>query len=89
MGLISAGILSANQQGVQGAVMQMLAHGVNVVGLFFIAEIILQQTGTRQIAELGGIRNLNGNFAFLFLVIMLGLVALPLTNGFVGEFPAY
>lgn len=86
VGLISAGILSANQQGIQGAVMQMLAHGVNVVGLFFIAEIILQQTGTRQIAELGGIRNLNGNFAFLFLIIMLGSVALPLTNGFVGEF---
>jgi NADH-quinone oxidoreductase subunit M len=86
VGLISAGILSANQQGIQGAIVQMLAHGVNVVGLFFIAEIILQQTGTRQIESLGGIRNQNANFAILFLIIILGSVALPLTNGFVGEF---
>ena len=86
VGLISAGILSANQQGIQGAVMQMLAHGVNVVGLFFIAEILLQQTGIREIKNLGGIRNQNANFAILFLIIVLGSVALPLTNGFVGEF---
>lgn len=86
VGLISAGMFAANQQGIQGAIMQMLAHGVNVVGLFCVAEILLRHTGTRQIAELGGIRNLNGNFAFLFLVIVLGSLALPLTNGFVGEF---
>ncbi len=86
VGLISAGILSANQQGVQGAVMQMLAHGVNVVGLFFIADILMRHTGTREMDKLGGIRNMNGNFAVLFLIILLGSVALPLTNGFVGEF---
>ncbi|MCC6372093.1 MAG: NADH-quinone oxidoreductase subunit M [Bacteroidia bacterium] len=86
VGLIAAGILAANQQGIQGAMMQMLAHGVNVIGLFFIAEILLQQTGTRDIPSLGGIRNLNANFAILFLIIVLGSVALPLTNGFVGEF---
>jgi NADH-quinone oxidoreductase subunit M len=86
VGLISAGILSANQQGIQGAVMQMLAHGVNVVGLFFIADILWRHTGTRDMDKLGGIRNMNGNFAVLFLIILLGAVALPLTNGFVGEF---
>jgi NADH-quinone oxidoreductase subunit M len=86
VGLISAGILSANQQGVQGAVMQMLAHGVNVVGLFLIADILLRHTGTREIDKLGGIRGMNGNFAVLFLIVLLGAVALPLTNGFVGEF---
>lgn len=86
VGLISAGIFSANQQGIQGAIMQMLAHGVNVVGLFFIADILMRHTGTREIAKLGGIRSMNGNFAVLFLIIMLGAVALPLTNGFVGEF---
>ena len=86
VGLISAGILSANQQGIQGAIMQMLAHGVNVVGLFFIADILLQHTGTREIEKLGGIRSMNGNFAVLFLIVLLGAVALPLTNGFVGEF---
>lgn len=86
VGLISAGILSANQQGIQGAIMQMLAHGVNVVGLFFIADILFRHTGTREMSRLGGIRSMNGNFAILFLVILLGAVALPLTNGFVGEF---
>ncbi|MES2566058.1 MAG: NADH-quinone oxidoreductase subunit M [Bacteroidota bacterium] len=86
VGLIAAGILSCNQQGIQGAVMQMLAHGVNVVGLFLIADILMRHTGTRDLDKLGGIRNMNGNFAVLFLIVMLGSVALPLTNGFVGEF---
>lgn len=86
VGLISAGILSANQQGVQGAIIQMLSHGVNVVGLFLIADILLRHTGTRDIDKLGGIRNMNGQFSVLFLIILLGSVALPLTNGFIGEF---
>jgi NADH-quinone oxidoreductase subunit M len=86
VGLISAGMFSLNQQGIQGALMQMLAHGVNVVGLFFIADILFRHTGTRDMTKLGGIRNMNGNFAVLFLIIVLGSVALPLTNGFVGEF---
>lgn len=86
VGLIGAGILAANQQGVQGALIQMLGHGVNVVGLFLIADILLRHTGTREIEKLGGIRNMNGQFGVLFLIIMLGSVALPLTNGFVGEF---
>jgi NADH-quinone oxidoreductase subunit M len=86
VGLIAAGILSCNQQGIQGAVMQMLAHGVNVVGLFLIADILMRHTGTREMDKLGGIRSMNGNFSVLFLIIMLGSVALPLTNGFVGEF---
>ncbi|MCA6436561.1 MAG: NADH-quinone oxidoreductase subunit M [Bacteroidetes bacterium] len=86
VGLISAGILTANQQGLQGAIMQMLAHGVNVVALFLIADILLRHTGTRELDKLGGIRNMNGNFAVLFLIVVLGSVALPLTNGFVGEF---
>jgi NADH-quinone oxidoreductase subunit M len=86
VGLISAGIFSLTQQGIQGAVVQMLAHGVNVVGLFLIADILLRHTGTREMSKLGGIRSMNGNFSVLFLIILLGAVALPLTNGFVGEF---
>lgn len=86
VGLIAAGILSANQQGVQGALIQMMSHGVNVVGLFLIADILMRHTGTRDTDKLGGLRNMNGQFAVLFLIILLGAVALPLTNGFVGEF---
>ena len=86
VGLIAAGILAGNQQGIQGAMMQMLAHGVNVVGLFLIADILMRHTGTRDLDKLGGIRSMNGNFAVLFLIVLLGSVALPLTNGFIGEF---
>ena len=86
VGLIAAGILAANQQGIQGAVMQMLAHGVNVVGLFLIADILMRHTGTNEMEKLGGIRSMNGNFSILFLIVLLGSVALPLTNGFIGEF---
>ena len=86
VGLIAAGILAFNQQGIQGGVIQMLSHGVNVVGLFLIADILFRHLGTRKLEELGGIRNINPTFAVLFLVILLGSVALPLTNGFIGEF---
>lgn len=86
VGLIAAGILAANVQGVQGAMIQMISHGINVVGLFYIVDLIQQRTGTRDIQALGGIRNLNPQFAVFFLIILLGSVALPLTNGFVGEF---
>jgi NADH-quinone oxidoreductase subunit M len=86
VGLIAAGILAANQQGIQGGVMQMLSHGINVVGLFLIADILMRHTGTNEMEKLGGIRSMNGNFAILFLIVLLGSIALPLTNGFVGEF---
>ncbi len=86
VGLIAAGILSATAQGLQGAMLQMVAHGVNAVGLFLIADILMRHTGTRELDQLGGIRSMNGNFAVLFLIVMLGAVALPLTNGFPGEF---
>lgn len=86
VGLIAAGILAGNVQGVQGGMIQMLSHGVNVVGLFFIVDILERRYNTRAIDELGGIRNVNPQFAVFFLIVLLGSVALPLTNGFIGEF---
>lgn len=91
VGLISAGILAfsyktGSTEGLTGALVQMFAHGINVVGLFFIADIILNRTGTREMSKLGGIRNVSPQFAAMFLIVLLGSVALPLTNGFVGEF---
>jgi NADH-quinone oxidoreductase subunit M len=91
VGLIAAGILAfnhdkGNYEGISGAIVQMFSHGVNVVGLFFIADIIFTRTNTRELDKLGGIRNVNSQFTTLFMIIMLGSVALPLTNGFVGEF---
>ncbi|MDB5132352.1 MAG: nuoM [Mucilaginibacter sp.] len=86
VGLISAGIFAWTIQGVQGAMIQMLSHGINVVGLFFIWDIISRRLNTREISEMGGIAKVAPKFALAFLIIVLGTVALPLTNGFVGEF---
>lgn len=86
VGLIAAGIMAVNVQGVQGGIMQMISHGINVIGLFFIVDIIESKTQTRLVDKLGGIRNINPAFSVLFLIVLLGSVALPLTNGFVGEF---
>ncbi|MGZ3821199.1 MAG: complex I subunit 4 family protein [Mucilaginibacter sp.] len=73
-------------QGLQGALIQMLNHGINVVGLFFIWDIISTRLNTREIDQMGGIAKVAPKFAIAFLIIVLGTVALPLTNGFVGEF---
>lgn len=86
VGLISAGLLTQSVIGVQGAMIQMLSHGIVVVGLFFVVEIIFQRTGTRQLDGLGGIRNVAPQLTASFIVIMLAGVALPLTSGFIGEF---
>ncbi len=86
VGLIAAGIFAWTTYGVQGAMIQMLSHGINVVGLFFIWDIISRRLNTRNISDLGGIAKVAPKFALAFLIIVLGTVALPLTNGFVGEF---
>jgi NADH-quinone oxidoreductase subunit M len=64
----------------------MIAHGINVVGLFYCADIIANRTNSLSVDELGGIRNLAPRFATMFMIIVLGSIALPLTNGFIGEF---
>jgi NADH-quinone oxidoreductase subunit M len=86
VGLIAAGIFAFTIGGIQGAMIQMLSHGINVVGLFFIWDIISRQLNTRDVDQLGGIAKVAPKFAIAFLIIVLGTVALPLTNGFVGEF---
>ncbi|HVW94709.1 MAG TPA: NADH-quinone oxidoreductase subunit M [Mucilaginibacter sp.] len=86
VGLIAAGIFVFTVEGLQGAMIQMLNHGINVVGMFFIWDIISRRLNTRSISDLGGIAKVAPKFAIAFLIIVLGTVALPLTNGFVGEF---
>ncbi|MFD2161897.1 NuoM family protein [Paradesertivirga mongoliensis] len=86
VGLISAGIFAWNDQGLQGAMIQMINHGINVFGLFFIIDIISRRLNTREISSMGGIAKVAPQFAIAFLIILLGTVALPLTNGFIGEF---
>lgn len=86
VGLMAAGVFSLNLNGLQGTAIQMLAHGVNVVGMFFIADIIERRTGTRHIPDLGGLTRRTPMLSVCFLVLLLSTVALPLTGGFVGEF---
>jgi NADH-quinone oxidoreductase subunit M len=86
VGLIAAGLFTLNKIGMQGAMIQMVSHGIIIVGLFYIIDIIFSRTSTQEIASLGGIRNSAPLFTTVFVVVMLGSVALPLTSGFVGEF---
>ncbi len=86
VGLIAAGLFTLNRIGMQGAMIQMLSHGIVVFGMFYIVEIIFERTKTRDLSQLGGIRNVAPLLSSVFIVIMLGSVALPLTSGFIGEF---
>ncbi|QIP11318.1 NADH-quinone oxidoreductase subunit M [Spirosoma aureum] len=86
VGLMAAGVFSQTETGMQGALVQMLAHGINVVGMFFVADIIFSRTNTRQLDQLGGITQTTPKLTVYFMIMLLGSVALPLTNGFIGEF---
>ena len=86
VGLISAGLMTLSKIGLQGAMIQMVSHGIIVFALFYIVEIIFERTKTRSLSEMGGIRNVAPSLSAAFLIILLGSVALPLTSGFVGEF---
>lgn len=86
VGLIAAGIFTLNKIGIQGAMIQMISHGIVIVGLFFIIDIIMSRTNTQAIEQLGGIRLVAPKFATVFVIMTLGSVALPVTSGFIGEF---
>ena len=86
VGLIAAGTYTLTINGLRGAVLQMIAHGFVVVGLFFGAEIIYRRFETRTISEMGGIRAQSPKFTSMFLILVLASVALPSTFNFVGEF---
>ncbi|MFZ0599251.1 MAG: NADH-quinone oxidoreductase subunit M [Flavobacterium sp.] len=86
VGLIAAGTYTLTIDGFRGAVLQMIAHGFVVVGLFFAAEVIFRRFETREINEMGGIRTQSPKFTSMFLILVLASVALPSTFNFVGEF---
>lgn len=86
VGLITAGVISWEADGLQGAIMQMVNHGFSVVALFFIVDMIEKRAGTRKLNELGGLASQMPQLATFFLIIVMGAIGLPLTNGFIGEF---
>ena len=85
VGLIAAGIFTLTLEGLEGSVIQLFVHGINVVGLILVIELIERSTGTRMLGELGGLAKNNRLFMIFFMLIALGTVAVPFTNGFPGE----
>jgi NADH-quinone oxidoreductase subunit M len=86
LGFVVLGICAMNVQGVQGAVYQMLAHGISTGGLFLIVGMLSDRRHTRLISEFGGLRNVMPRLTAAFLIITLASVGMPALNGFVGEF---
>src|SRR5581483_6585965 len=86
LGFVVLGIFTFTQQGVDGAVYQMLAHGISTGALFLLAGYLEERRGSLEIADFGGLATPMPIFAAFFMVIMLSSLGLPLLNGFVGEF---
>jgi NADH-quinone oxidoreductase subunit M len=86
LGFVVLGILTLNSQGVQGALYQMLAHGISTGGLFLAVGWLYDRRHTRRLADFGGLWKQTPTFAALFLVIVLASVGLPGLCGFIGEF---
>jgi NADH-quinone oxidoreductase subunit M len=86
MGLMCLAVFAEHKTGIQGVMIQMFNHGINIIGLWIVAELIERQLGTRKISELGGLAQKAPALAILFVTIVLANIALPLTNAFVGEF---
>ena len=86
MGFVTLGIFAVNQQGVSGAIFQMLSHGIVSAALFLCVGVIYDRIHTREIARYGGLVENMPVYAVTFMVFMLASVGLPGTSGFVGEF---
>lgn len=86
IGLMSAAIFTNTSIGMQGVLIQLFSHGINVLGLWIIADVIEQQSGTRSMKALGGLAKHQPTLAILLVGFAFANIALPLTNAFVGEF---
>jgi NADH-quinone oxidoreductase subunit M len=86
MGFVTMGIFAANQQGVDGAMFQMLSHGFISGALFLVVGVIYDRLHTREIDAFGGLVNRMPVYAAVFMLFTLANVGLPGTSGFVGEF---
>jgi len=86
MGYVTMGIFTANTQGVEGAIFQMLSHGLISGALFLCVGVIYDRLHTREIAAFGGLANNMPKYACIFLLFTMANVGLPGTSGFIGEF---
>ena len=86
IGLMAAAIFAGGELGLQGVQVQMFNHGINVIGLWILANAIESTLGTRKLSELGGLATKAPTMAILLVVLAFANIALPLTNAFIGEF---
>lgn len=86
IGLMGAAIFSQNNSGIQGVMLEMFNHGINIIALWIVVDIVDKKTGIRKISELGGLAVKSPSLAIFFVIITLANIALPLTNAFVSEF---
>ena len=86
MGFVTIGLFSFTQQGVEGALFQMLSHGLVSAALFLCVGVLYDRLHTKEIARFGGLATNMPRFALVFLVFTMASIGLPGTSGFVGEF---
>jgi NADH-quinone oxidoreductase subunit M len=86
IGLMCAAVFSETIIGLQGVMIQMFNHGINIIGLWVIVEVLERQFGAKKISELGGIAQKAPVMTLLLVIVALANIALPLTNAFAGEF---
>jgi len=86
MGFVTLGTFTLTVQGVQGAIFQMLSHGIVSAALFLVVGVVYDRMHTREIARYGGVVERMPKYALVFMIFMLASVGLPGTSGFVGEF---
>jgi NADH-quinone oxidoreductase subunit M len=86
MGVVTLGLFTFNRQGVDGAIFQMLSHGVVSAALFLCVGVLYDRVHTHEIARFGGLANRMPRYAFFFMAFTMAAMGLPATSGFVGEF---
>jgi NADH-quinone oxidoreductase subunit M len=86
MGVVTIGIFTFNIQGIQGALFQMLSHGIVAGALFMCVGVIYDRMHTREIARYGGLARRMPVYALVFMVFTMASIGLPGTSGFIGEF---
>jgi len=86
LGFVVLGIFSMTEEGMQGAIIQMINHGLSTGALFLIVGMIYDRAHTRMITDFGGVAKVMPVFATIFMIVSFSSIGLPGLNGFVGEF---
>ncbi len=86
IGLMCAAVFAMNHLSVQGMMLQMFNHGINIIGIWIVVELIERQTGLKTISELGGLAHKAPSLTIMLVIVALANIALPLTNAFPAEF---